>query len=399
MINKIKVFLTDLWNVQRSDSAFFRFQLHHDKYRNFDDFIINRMKPDSLFIIKFNKVLEILNSSEAPQLLLLAGASCALNGNLKSKEAIVALREKGDPIRLEQIRQETLRRQEEELKERKEKIEKIYNDIDNNDLVAKNKDYYIEIMLRLPDSKMDKWIQYIKNDIMIEDINNKINMLDSNDRRQRHFKLEKIKLETKNKNLNEINNVAIIVTAESKLVKDAYKLLPPAPRAAAVAAAVAANNIIITNNDRKVANILNSLDILYNRNIERKAVSIPSNVNAIVNARYILDKYIGNVGFIRGNNEYRRTKALQTHRNEVNAAKGLSMIQQQQGTKRKINNMTQSNKNNQTNDINMLNNQNSKIIAKNFNETNFLQTLQDSLKKPRAGGKRNKTHKRLYNRK
>lgn len=408
-IDKINIFLLDLWNVYRSDSAFFKFQLH-SKYRNFDDFINDRMNSDSLFIIKFNKILEILNSYESPQLLLLAGAACALNGNVKSKEAVVALREKGDPNRLEQIRQETLRKQEEELKQKKEKIEKIYNDIDNKDLVAKNKDYYIEIMLRLPDSKMDKWIQYIKNDIMIEVINNEINMLPSNDRRQRRLKLEKIKLETKNKNLNEINNIAIIITAESKLVKDAYKFLPPAPIApkapiAPRAAAVAANNIIITNNDRKVANILNSLDILYNRNIERKAVSVPSNVNAIVNARYILDKYVGNVGFIRGNNENRRTKALQTHRNQQSAANALIEL----GTKRTINNMTRSNKNNQTNNINMLNNQNSKIIAKKFNEKNFLQTFQASLKKPRTGpgpgpgpgrgSKRNKTHKRLYNRK
>lgn len=404
-IDKINIFLSDLWNVQRSDSALFKSKLH-DTYVNFDNFRSNRMNYDSLFVIKFNKILEILNSYESPQLLLLAGAACALNGDLKSKEGIVAIHEKGDPIRLEQIRQETLRRQEEELKERKEKIEKIYNEIDNKDLVAKNKEFYIEIMLRLPydDDYIIKWIQYIKNDIMIEVINNEINMLPSNDRKQRRLKLklEKIKLETKNKNLDKINNVAIIVTAESKLVKDAYKLLPPAP----IAAAVAANNIIITNTERKVANILNSLDILYNRNIERKAVSVPSNVKAIINARYILDKYIGNVGFIRGNNEYRRTKALQTHRNKQSAANALLQL-----GKRTINNTTHNNKNNQTNDIKMLNSknsQNSKIIAKKFNDKNFIQTFQASLKKPRpgpgqgpgpgTGGKRNKTHKRLHKR-
>ena len=192
-IDKINIFLSDLWNVQRSDSAFFKSELHRIYRHDFDNFKSNRMNYDSLFVIKFNKILEILNSSKAPQLLLLAGVSCALNGDLKSKEGIIAIHEKGDPIRLEQIRQETLRRQEEELKQRKEKIEKIYNEIDNKDLVAKNKEFYIEIMLRLPDSKMDKWIQYIINDIMIEDINNKINMLDSNDRKQRRLKLEKIK--------------------------------------------------------------------------------------------------------------------------------------------------------------------------------------------------------------
>ena len=389
---KINIFLSDLWNVQRSDSAFFKFQLH-DKYRNFDDFIINRMNPASLFVIKFNKILEILNSYESPQLLLLAGAACALNGNLKSKEGIIAIREKGDPIRLEQIRQETLRRQEEELKQRKEEIEKIYNEIDNKNLVAKNKEYYIEIMLRLPyDDYIKKWIQYIKNDIMIEDINNEINMLPSNDRKQRRLKLEKIKLETKNKNLDKINNVAIIVTAESKLVKDAYKLLPPAPSGATAvprAAAVAANNIIITNNERKVANILNSLDILYNRNIEKKADRVQSNVNAIVNARYILDKYVGNVGFIRGNNENRRRKALQTHRNQqsaanaANAANALLMFQQQR-TKRKGNNL-----NNQSYENKMINNKNNVVNLKKL-----LNNFQESLKRPRTGGKRNKTHKR-----
>jgi len=160
-IDKINIFLFDLWNVYRSDSGFFKFQLHAKFNDNFNDFRINRMRPDSLFIIKFNKILEILNSYESPQLLLLAGAACALNGNVKSKEAVVALREKGDPNYLERIRQETLRRQEEELKQRKEKIEKIYIDIDNIVLVAKNKEYYIEIMLRLPDSKMDNWIHYI----------------------------------------------------------------------------------------------------------------------------------------------------------------------------------------------------------------------------------------------
>jgi len=364
-INKINIFLSDLWNVQRSDSAFFKFQLH-DKYLNFDNFRSNRINPASLFIIKFNKILEILNSSKAPQLLLLAGVSCALNGDLKSKEGLVAIHEKGDPIRLEQIRQETLRRQEEELKQRKEKIEKIYNEIDNKDLVAKNKEYYIEIMLRLPydDDYIIKWIQYIKNDIMIEVINNEINMLPSNDRKQRRLKLEKIKLETENKKLYEVDNAATIITAESKLVKDAYNFLPPAPIAPRAAAA---NNIIITNAERKVANILNSLDILYNRNIERKADRVQSNVNAIINARYILDKYVGNVGFKRGDNETRRRKALQYHINQQKAAEGL----QQLGTKRT--------RNNNRNVVNL---------------KKLLNNLQESLKKPRTGGKRNKTHKR-----
>ena len=363
-IDKINIFLSDLWNVQRSDSAFFKFQLH-DKYLNFDNFRSNRMNYDSLFVIKFNKILEILNSYESPQLLLLAGAACALNGDLKSKEGIIAIHEKGDPIRLEQIRQETLRRQEEELKERKEKIEKIYNEIDNKDLVAKNKEFYIEIMLRLPDSKMNKWIQYIKNDIMIEGINNEINMLPSTDRKQRRLKLEKIKLETENKKLYEVDNVATIITAESKLVKDAYNFLPPAPIAPRAAAA---NNIIITNNERKVANILNSLDILYNRNIEKKADRVQSNVYAILNARNILDKYVGNVGFKRGNNETRRRKALQYHINQQSAANAL----QQLGTKRT--------RNNNRNVVNL---------------SNFLNKFKKTYKNnPRIGGKKNKTHKR-----
>lgn len=382
-IDKINIFLSDLWNIQRSDSAFFKFQLH-DKYLNFDNFRSNRMNQDSLFIIKFNKILEILNSSKAPQLLLLAGVSCALNGDLKSKEGIVAIREKGDPVRLEQIRQETLRRQEEELKQRKEEIEKIYNtnrdikSISHKDLVAKNKDYYVEIMLRLPynDDYIKKWIKYIKNDIMIEVINNRINELPPNHRTLRSLVAQKIKLETENKKLYEIDNAATIITAESKLVKDAYKLLPPTPivpRATAVPRV--ANNIIINNADRKAANILNSLDTLsnsldqYNSNIN---ILNGARVPNVIEARSILDKYIGNVGFIRGNNETRRRKALQYHINQRIAVNALHQL----GTKRTRNN-------------------NRNVLNLNNLIKTFKKTYENN---PRTGGKRNKTHKRLHKR-
>jgi hypothetical protein len=215
-------------------------------------------------------------------------------------------------------------------------------------------------MLRLPynDHYKAKWIKYIKNNIMIQVINNRINELPPNHRTLRSLVPQKIKLETENKQLYEVDNAATIVAAESKLVKDAYKFLPPALRAAA------GNNIIINNADRKAVNILNSLDTLsnsldqYNSNINMLNGARAPNV---IEARSILDKYIGNVGFKRGNNETRRRKAAQRVINQQIAVNAL----QQLGTKRSVVNLNK-----------------------------FLNNFQESLKRPRTGGKRNKTHKR-----
>ena len=232
----LEKFLGRIWTTTRNDSQKFKEVLHNAYGYNEKMFITNRMNSlnsqddQTPSLKKFKDITVFLNKIAAPGLVLLAGACCALEGNLKSKEGQQKQCCMKDPAAVEKIRQEENERIKTKLGAEYDKhITKIYKKY--KDIASAKKGYYIEIMMRLSKRYFSDWIQFINNEIQIKINNNEINTLQKS-RNTRHTRrieplLKAVKnLEKENILLHAVNNAAIIVTTEKNLLEDAWVLLP-----------------------------------------------------------------------------------------------------------------------------------------------------------------------------
>jgi len=227
-------FLGRIWNTTRNDSKEFKTMLHGAYNDNFFTFVENRIGSLSSqdasvpSLKKFTDITNLLNMTGVPPgLVLLAGTCCALEGNLKSKEGQQKQRCSKDPAQVEKIRQEKT----EEMKNKWRAIYDKYITKKYKDISHENKEYYVEIMIRLPSDQMNNWIQFIKNKIDINSFLIEINKLQKSTNRLSPRSIERLlenvkKLEEENILLDAVNNAATIVTAEKNLLKDAWVLLP-----------------------------------------------------------------------------------------------------------------------------------------------------------------------------
>ena len=232
----LKKFLGRIWTTTRNDSQKFKEVLHNAYGYNEKMFITNRMNSlnsqddQTPSLKKFKDITVFLNKIAAPGLVLLAGTCCALEGNLKSKEGQQKQRCIKDPAAVEKIKQEEIELIKTKLGAEYDKyITKKYKKY--KDIASTDREYYIEIMMRLSNKYFSDWIQFIKNEIQIKINNNAINTLQKSTDTRHTRRIESLlkvvkKLEEENRQLHAVNNAATIVTAEKKLLEDAWVLLP-----------------------------------------------------------------------------------------------------------------------------------------------------------------------------